>query len=184
MIKDLQLIITGGTIDKEWDPFIELSPPKTKTKVILRSRSGIKPYLDRVIQPDFPIYENVVSLVDSSDITDEIRQKIVAGIKSTKSENIIVSHGTDSLADFGKWLYKHIGTDKEFVKSGKKVICLGGFYPLVGGVPSDAPFNVGFAIGMMEHIKPGVYIAMNSRVFVANECEKDFEKAKFYLTKS
>lgn len=175
MLQSIQLIITGGTIDKEWDPFIELSPPKTKTRVTLRSRSGLRPYLEKVIKPGFTVYENVVSLVDSSDITDEMRQTIVQGIKESQSDNIIISHGTDTLAEFSRWLVKNIGN----AAKGKKVICLGGFYPLVGGVPSDAPFNLGFAVGLMEHIKPGIYVAMNAQLFNPDETEKDFEQGKF-----
>jgi len=176
MVKDIQLIITGGTIDKEWDPFIELSPPRVKSKVTLRSKSGLRPYIEKIILPDYNVFEDVVSLVDSSDITDQIRMDIVNSIKNSKSENIIISHGTDSLAEFAKWLKKQMSAEKNFRK---KVICLGGFYPLVGGVPSDAPFNLGYAIGIMEYIKPGIYVAMNSRLFNPDKVKKDFENSKF-----
>jgi len=179
-MKDLQLIITGGTIDKEWDPFIELSPPKMKTKITPRSKSGLCPYLEKVVLPHFPVYENVVSMCDSSEVDDIIRQKIVDGIKASESNNIIISHGTDSLTEFARWL-KHVilSEAKESSVSEKKIICLGGFYPLVGGVPSDAPFNLGFAVGLMDYIEPGVYLAMNAQLFDPDNVKKDFANARF-----
>ena len=38
---------------------------------------------------------------------------------------------------------------------------------------SDANFNVGFALASTLIAKPGVYIAMNARLFVWNKCKKN-----------
>ena len=179
MIKDLQLIITGGTIDSEWDPLKEPDATIPHGRVTPRSKSGIAPYLKQYIKPDITIYENVVALIDSRDMTDEILDRVFQGIQNSKSNNIIVTHGTDTVAVTARRLQKLITKGGELCS--KKIICLGAFFPLLCGSPSDAPFNLGFAIAAFANIAPGVYVAMNGQVFDPDHVEKDFEKARFML---
>ena len=44
---------------------------------------------------------------------------------------------------------------------------------------SDAPFNAGVAIGSLNVLAPGVYIAMNGRIYNWNKCKKDQKTGQF-----
>lgn len=169
MLKDIQLLITGGTIDAGAD-----YNPNSKAVYLPGSKSNIKTYIEKFIKPNITIYETIICLVDSQDITDAIREKIYTAIKNSKSQNIIITHGTDTMVQTCKYLADKIrqnGTDK-------KIVLVGAFQPL-SFAQSDAPFCLGYAIGQIEHLSPNVYIAMNSQIFNADNVEKDFSTMKF-----
>jgi len=44
---------------------------------------------------------------------------------------------------------------------------------------TDAEFNVGCAIGAAQTLPPGVYIAMNGRVYEAERVRKNYEVRQF-----
>ena len=44
---------------------------------------------------------------------------------------------------------------------------------------TDAPFNLGFAIGALQCLDSGVYIAMNGQLFNANNVQKNRHKGRF-----
>ena len=167
-IKDLHLIITGGTIDSglDYDPDKKcVYPPNAKSR--------IKPYIEKFIKPDFEIFETVICMLDSGDITDKHRQEIYNAVATSKSQNIIITHGTDTMTQTGKWLFERLGTSNT-----KKVVLVGAFKPL-SFAETDAPFNLGFAIGQIEHLPPNVYIAMNSEIYDVNHVKKDKARQRF-----
>ena len=167
MIKDIELIITGGTIDSgiDYDP--------DKDAIFQENvKSNIKLYIEKFLQPEIKIYENTICLLDSKDITEQIREKVCNSIIASKTDNIIVTHGSDTMVQTADYLASRI--------KNKKVILVGSFIPLVFH-QSDAPFNLGFAFGVIEHIENGVYIAMNSQLFKAGTVKKDFTNKKFVL---
>jgi len=44
---------------------------------------------------------------------------------------------------------------------------------------TDALFNVGFALGVVQVLPPGVYLAINGRVFDAAHVRKNREQQRF-----
>ena len=44
---------------------------------------------------------------------------------------------------------------------------------------SDAEFNIGFAMGAVQALPPGVYITMNSRIFNPEEVKKSRDANRF-----
>jgi len=174
MLKDVELLITGGTIDSEWAP--------SKDTVVPSACSSVKPYIEKFLKPDFPIYENIIAMADSRDIDDNVRAKILKAIIESRSDNIIITHGTYTMAQTGKYLKEKIALDKR-LKENKKIILLGSFYPL-GFSQSDAPFNLGYAFGAIEYLSPNVYVAMNSRLFDPYEVGKDVQNGKFIIDAS
>ncbi|MCL2228997.1 MAG: asparaginase [Firmicutes bacterium] len=171
MVKDIQLLVTGGTIDSEYDI-------RTYSTSVLKE-SSVKKYIENYIRPDIDIQEEVISLVDSRDMNDDIRESVFQNILKSKSNNIIITHGTATLVETAQYLKNKIA--KCSPPPQKKIILLGSFYPLIF-YPTDAPFNLGFAIGVIEHVKPGVYIAMNSKLFDISDStgiSKDYNSAKF-----
>jgi len=156
MIKDIQFLITGGTIDSEYDI--------VNYTVVPAKESSVKQYVEKYLRPSYTVHEKVIALVDSRDITQEIREELFNSIKESKSDNIIVTHGTVTMAETAKYLQDKIRNDNDPKLKNKKVILLGSFHPLLFH-PSDAPFNLGFALGVIGFVESGVYIAMNSGLF-------------------
>jgi L-asparaginase len=44
---------------------------------------------------------------------------------------------------------------------------------------SDATFNIGMAFAAAQTLPPGVYVAMNGRVFRGDEVKKDRDQRRF-----
>jgi L-asparaginase len=163
-MKDLSIIITGGTIDKEYCFIIQDNKPRVK--------SCVAEYIKNFIRPDVKVYEETITMLDSRDFTDQTREDIYNTILKAKSNNIIITHGTDTMTQTGNFL-------KSKKITGKKIILVGSFYPLEGFVPTDAPFNLGFAIGSLANIKDGIYIAMNMKLFDPDAVTKNQTTGKF-----
>jgi len=51
--------------------------------------------------------------------------------------------------------------------------------PINGFAPSDGPFNLGYAISKLEDLKPGIYVAINGKVFSPEEVMKIMSEARF-----
>jgi len=163
-MQDLQLIITGGTVDKTYCT--------KEQNFVMLGKSEIAGFIKKFVNPDTVIHEKVVAMLDSRDFTGQTREDIYKAIVASESSNIIVTHGTDTMVQTGRYL-----KSKNIV--GKKIVLVGAFYPLVGFVPTDAPFNLGFAIGSLGSVKEGVYLAMNMKLFDPETVVKNHAKARF-----
>ena len=166
---DIQFIITGGTIDAGYCVTDQTCKPLTK--------SGVLEYLKNIIRTDHVVHEKVIAMLDSRDISDKVRDEIHQAIINSKSNNIIITHGTDTMTETAKYLAtKNI--------QNKKIILVGAFYPLQGFAPTDAPFNLGYAIGKFESLDDGVYVAMNMKMFQPDKVTKNKHKGKFETSES
>lgn len=157
-------IQTGGTIDKDY-------PRKDKGYAF---EIG-EPAVERIMQKVHPNFDfNVVSVLkkDSLDITDSDRGKIYKACLKTDSKKILITHGTDTMIETAKKL----GTIKN------KVIILTGAMKPEKFSDSDAAFNVGTAIGALNVLDKGVYIAMNGRIYPWNKVERNMETGEFVET--
>lgn len=148
-------IQTGGTIDKDYPRTVrgyafEIAEPAVK-RILDRIRPGIK--------------YNVVNLLqkDSSDLTPTDRKKILDYCRKTTSEKIIITHGTDTIIQTAQLL--------KSIKS-KTIILTGAFKPETFK-NSDADFNIGFAIGALEYVPCGVYIALQGKLFSAGNISRN-----------
>ncbi|MCC7305251.1 MAG: asparaginase [Alphaproteobacteria bacterium] len=161
----IHFIITGGTIDSSYDPPTETSIPN--------ETSVIPYYINDVIKPHFTASFETVFMKDSGDITDSMRRKIVAGIKKSKAKHIIITHGTTMMAKTAAFLKRNIKNPD------KAVILTGAMIPLKEVALSDGGFNLGYAVAAARNLQPGIYLAMNGRVFKAGEAVKNIKKARF-----
>lgn len=169
-IKDLDILITGGTIGSEWSP--------QKDTAVTVATDSVTEYIKKYIDPKIKISQTIVTMKDSREITDHTREEIITAIKNCSSNNILITHGTYTMPETGRYLEKNL-KDEDGIKN-KKIILVGSFYPLKGYSPSDAPFNLGFAIGGFSNLKPGVYVSMHARLFKPESVKKDTEMARFY----
>lgn len=165
MKQGIHFIITGGTIDASYSPPHQTARPNAV--------SIIPTYISDVIKPHFAATFETLCLKDSRDITDALRRKIITVIKKTKAQNIIITHGTDTLAQTAEFLDRNLG------ETDKTILLVGAMVPLKDIVCSDGGFNLGFAIGILGALQGGVYICMNGCVFEPGTVKKNQKKARF-----
>ena len=150
----LRLIATGGTFDKHYNElngvlgFAESHLPA----VISRARMTI------------PVELEVLPLLDSLDMQDADRQRILASCQAASEKAIVIVHGTDTMPQTAAVLGA--------AALGKTVVLTGAMIPYEIA-NSDALFNLGFACGVAQTLAPGVYVAMNGQVFAWDNVTKN-----------
>jgi L-asparaginase len=150
----LKIIVTGGTFDKEYNPITgELSFNNTHIPTMLKlGRSR----LDVTIK--------TVMMRDSLNMTRDDRNRILRECLTSKEDKILITHGTDTMAETAKLLGQKI-TDKTIVLTGAMI-------PYAFG-SSDGLFNLGSALAFLQTLPPGVYVSMNGRYFNWNNVRKN-----------
>jgi L-asparaginase len=160
----IKIFTTGGTIDKIY------FDQKSEYQVGDPQAGGVLERANVVIE-----YE-VESILrkDSLDLTDEDRNVIKRKVYAESCNRILITHGTDSMIQTAKSLGR---------ESGKTIVLTGSMYPAEFR-NSDAIFNIGCAITAVQILTPGVYIAMNGRIFNPYCSKKNMEKNRFEELKS
>lgn len=156
------IVTTGGTIDKTY--FDRLSQFQVGSASVRR--------VLEVARVDHPTCIVELLRKDSLDMTDDDRRTIIEFIATTQATRIVITHGTDTMADTARSLSQF---------PGKTIVLTGAFTP-AKFAESDAPFNVGMAIATAQLQPPGVYIAINGRVFPGGQAEKSRTLMRFVQT--
>lgn len=162
--KRLHIFTTGGTIDKIYfDALSEFKIGDTAVEAILKEANVGFGY-------------DLTSLLkkDSLELTDNDRAAIHAGVSASSAEAILITHGTDSMAQTGRHLMDI---------PGKTIVLTGAMQP-ARLRSTDAIFNIGFALAATQLQKHGVYIAMNGQVFPAENVRKDRKAGQFIAAES
>ena len=150
----IAIITTGGTIDKIYfDAKSDYHVGDPQIKVIL----------DKV-GATFVYSVSEVFQKDSLDITDEDRLLIANRILKTDASSFIVTHGTDTMVETANVLKEHV--------SGKTIVLVGSLTP-ARFRETDAEFNIGVAVGAVQALPEGVYIAMNGQIFNPDSVRKN-----------
>lgn len=161
----IRVFITGGTFDKEYNELTgQLYFKDTHLHDLLelgRSRLDIE--------------IRTLMMIDSLEMTDEDRELIAHQCKNCDEDRIVITHGTDTMADTAAFLQKEI--------SGKTIVLTGAMIPIKFG-SSDGLFNLGSALAFAQTLPPGVYVAMNGRYFEAGNVRKNRESGAFEEEKS
>jgi len=149
----LRIIITGGTFDKRYDA--------------IRGQLDFKdthlPDIIEQVRVGVAIELELNQLVDSLDMQDENRQRVLAACRAAEEKYIVITHGTDTMSETAA-VIGNACSALEPALAGKRIILTGAMVPYsVSG--SDALFNLGSAIMAAQLVEPGVYIAMNGRCF-------------------
>ena len=157
----LAILTTGGTIDKVYfDAKSDYKVGEPQIKVILE-RVGVT----------FPIEVTELFYKDSLEITAEDRANIVESVAASDADRIIVTHGTDTMVETAQAL-------KERVGDVKTVVLVGSLTP-ARFRETDAEFNIGVAVGAAQSLGPGVYLAMNGRIFDPASVRKNRAENRF-----
>lgn len=159
----LHIIATGGTFEKHYD---EISG-----QLVFRE-SHVPSLLERA-RVSVPYTFETVCMLDSLDMQEQDRQKILEACSDSVSGNIVIVHGTDTMPETAIVLGKAM-LDKTIVLTGAMVPC-----EFDG---SDAFFNFGFALAAAELLPRGVYISMNGRIFEWNRVRKNRQEGRFEET--
>ncbi len=160
----IQIFITGGTFDKEYN-FItgELYFKDTHMHDMMsRGRCNL------------PTDIKTLMMIDSLGMTEAERQIIAYNCQQSPHENIIITHGTDTMRETGQYLAK------ENIK-GKTIVLTGAMIPYAFGSSSDGFFNLGSAIAFAQVLTEGVYVCMNGRYFDVNHVEKNRSTGYFQI---
>lgn len=162
----IHILKTGGTIEFH-DPAYE-----DINNILLKLDASIDSYLDSLIRPHFSYSIEQVFSKDSRDINTEDRNLIVDSINKSIHDKFIITHGTFTMRESAEYIQSNI-------KQNATVILTGSMIPITGFASSDAGFNLGFAIGSLMSLEPGVYLAMNGGVFKHSEVSKSIDNLRF-----
>ena len=142
----IRIFITGGTFDKEYNEL-----------------NGQLYFKDTHLHDLLDMGRNKVSveirtlmMIDSLQMSDEDRELIVHQCKHCNENQIVITHGTDTMEDTAKVL--------ALAMLNKTIILTGAMIPIKFG-SSDGLFNLGSALAFAQSLPLGVYVAMNGRFF-------------------
>ena len=156
----VRIFITGGTFDKEYD--------EINGKLFFKD-THMREMLD-LGRSKIDVNIRTLMMVDSLEMSKEDRNLIVENCKNAEEEQIIITHGTDTITETGKILAKSI--------LNKTIVLTGAMIPYKFG-SSDGLFNLGSALGFVQSLPKGVYIAMNGRCFDYDKVRKNKESGIF-----
>ena len=155
----IKIYTTGGTIDKVY------FDQKSDYQVGDPQANGVLERANVVL--DYEV-ESIIRK-DGLEFTDDDRELIRKKVESALSEKIVITHGTDTMIETAKVL-ENI--------SGKTIVMTGSMYPAQFR-DSDAVFNIGSAVTAAQILEPGVYIAMNGRIFKPHHIRKNVKLNRF-----
>lgn len=153
---------TGGTFEKTYDEINQ----------VLGFKESHLPEILKSGRSEVPTTIEVLFLMDSLYMEDEHRSQVLEACKKAPEELIVITHGTDTMVKTATVLAEAM-KDKTIVLTGAMVP-----YEFRN---SDAYFNLGCALGFVQSLPHGIYIAMNSRVAPYNKIKKNLETGVFEL---
>jgi L-asparaginase len=155
-----RIFVTGGTFDKEYNELTgELFFKETHL-----------PHMLMLGRCRVAVDVRTLMMVDSRDITDEDRDTIARNCVKAKEERILITHGTDTMADTAAVI---AGRVKD-----KTIVLTGAIVPYTFG-SSDGLFNLGSALAFVQTLPHGIYIVMNGRYFNWNNVRKNKKTGEF-----
>ncbi len=161
----IRIFVTGGTFDKEYN---ELSGQ-------LFFNDSHLPEMLELGRCLMPVDIRTLMMIDSLDITDIDRELIARHCQEADEDQIIITHGTDTMAQTAQLLAQK--------NMGKTIVLTGAMIPYKFG-SSDGLFNLGSALAFVQTLPPGVYVAMNGRYFDADKVRKNKQTGVFEEVKN
>ena len=156
----IQVFVTGGTFDKEYN---ELNGNLYFKETHLHEMLSLgRSNLDLSIA--------TLMMKDSLDFVEEDRAIIASACNTSNEERIVITHGTDTMTTTALYLQKQCPN--------KTIVLTGAMIPYKFG-SSDGLFNLGSALAFAQVLPTGVYIAMNGKYFEADKVRKNTDKGEF-----
>ncbi|MDX2416207.1 MAG: asparaginase domain-containing protein [Xanthomonadales bacterium] len=161
-MKKLLIITTGGTIDKIY--FDDMSDYQIGEPLIGQ-------ILDH-LQVGFEFEINALMRKDSLHITDEDRITIHDAVAASDASHVLVTHGTDSM----------VKTALLMADIPNKTMVLTGALNPARFRDSDAIFNIGCAVGAVQSLPAGAWIAMSGTIWDPKKVRKNRSENRFEAT--
>jgi L-asparaginase len=158
-MQHLSIVTTGGTIDKVY--FDDKSTYEIGDPQIGKILEALGVAFTFDVLP--------AMRKDSLHIDDADRDLLRRLIEAQPHKHVLVTHGTDTMVETAAVL----GTIEE------KVIILTGALNPARFQGSDAVFNIGCAVGAVQSLPDGVYIAMNGRNWNPAHVRKNRDANRF-----
>jgi len=158
-MKNLLIITTGGTIDKIY--FDDMSDYQIGDPQIAQILHDM--------QVGFTFEVNALMRKDSLHVTDEDRLAIHNAIAASDATHVLITHGTDSMVKTALVLADI---------PGKTMVLTGALNP-ARFRDSDAVFNIGCAVGALQALPHGAWIAMNGCIWDPKKVRKNRDKNRF-----
>ncbi len=157
----VRILVTGGTFDKEYNELTgQLFFRKTHLPEMLdRGRSRVDVEIEKVL------------MLDSLDMTEADRARIIDRCRTAPESQIVITHGTDTMVETARSL----GAAS---LDGKTIAITGAMVPYAFG-SSDGLFNLGSALSFVQVLPAGVYIAMNGKYFRWDQVRKNRDTGFF-----
>ncbi len=158
-MEELLIVTTGGTIDK----------------IYFDDKSDYQigdPQIGRMLEELGVAFRfSVIPILrkDSLHLGDADRELVRATIAAQSARHVLVTHGTDSMVATAKVLSSI---------PGKTIVLTGALSP-ARFRGSDAEFNIGTAVGAVQSLPEGVYIAMNGRIWDPAKVRKNVDANRF-----
>lgn len=148
------VIAAGGTFDKHYDEIAgKLGFGASVLPTVIAQ--------SRIAQP---VRLELLPLLDSLDMQDVDRLRILDACRRAPEQRIVVIHGTDTMPETARVLGS-AGLAKTIVLTGAMIP-----YEVAN---SDALFNFGMAVGVAQVLPAGVHVAMSGQVFAWDNVRKD-----------
>lgn len=161
----IRIITCGGTIDAQSiSSNGEYLFSESKVPLILLQGRFKGPYKSEHLM-----------MVDSRDMINSHRQCILDACILAPESKILITHGTDTMAETGKFLCQSLN-DKSL--NGKTIVLTGAMVPY-NCPDSDAVFNIGSALAYLQVLSAGVYLVMHGEIFDPFKVAKDADRGVF-----
>ncbi len=158
---EIQIFTTGGTIDKVY--FDARSNYEVGEPQIVEILKMVNTAVDYRCETLFR--------KDSLDLTDADRAFIAERVRQTPCRHVLITHGTDTMV--------HTAQGLRDIPD-KTIVLVGSLTP-ARFKHTDAEFNIGFALGAVQALPPGVYLAMNGCIFDPEHVRKNREQNRFEM---
>ena len=162
-MKKLLIVTTGGTIDKIY--FDDMSDYQIGEPLIGQILDHMK--------VDFEFEVIALMRKDSLHVTEGDRIIIRDVIAASDATHVLITHGTDSM----------VKTALVLADIPAKTMVLTGALNPARFRDSDAIFNIGCAIGALQVVSPGAWIAMSGCIWDPGKVRKNRALNRFESTK-
>ena len=156
----LRILVTGGTFDKDYH--------ELEGKLFFRQTHV--PEMLRLGRCKLSVTVEELMLIDSLDMGDADRKRVLEACARAPEERIVITHGTDTMERTAQT----VGA----AGLAKTIVLTGAMVPYTFG-SSDGLFNLGSALAFAQTLAPGTYVAMNGRCFRWDNVRKNRSSGVF-----
>jgi len=151
------MVNLGGSID-----FV----PDGLDGMVPADESGIPHYLRDKVSLVTQCSDLSPFIKGSREMTEGDMDEAVDTIRTLTDEQVLVTMGLYEIRKVQEYLRRAL---KDTPDEERKVVLTGSRHPLNFGDQTDAPFNLGYSLGMIGHVQEGVHIGLNGTMMADDD---------------